>query len=687
MISIKDVTKKFYDKSGTITILDNVSIDFPDTGFVAVCGKSGCGKTTLLKMIAGKINDYDGKILYNGLDVTSLSKIKQSEFYANNIFYLKYNENFFNKLTIKKAISFYLNQSQEELMYSYINKFSLNQLLHKKIGNISSGELQKISLCFALAKRAKITILDEPICNIDAKSINIFLDEIKKLSNEVLVIYVSHFERDITSYYDKKIRIYNGNINEEIINSSNTLCKETNASNKFNLYNAFTCEKIKPQSVYAVFRLIILIFLSINIMIQSFSKIDYSDVYIRTLNKMSVNLFDSSISLNENLEDYHCIKKHKLYFDNGNNNYLFLPFSLISETNGTEATIFLDNLGIADDYSFYGFDGTMEENDIIISDLIADYMNLSVGSTINGPRYFINAKSVKDTYTIKWIYKTDYYSEGGKPTYSNINNYDYKYRIVFISQKKLDSFTNLCKTSSIGIPLDSSLYLSMWRTEFDSVRNLPTLNEKEFYASYKYLMDYLDFDINDIFNRVGEYFEVKFSYKGKTIVETLKYMGHIDDNNYKIAVSDTLYNELYNEFYSENIELFDNYTTINSINTKADDFKDFAVKYLRNKEAIEFANKSIVSENFAKKFTTKSIIENNIIYLYFFGIIFILISILNIIKIEKYSYVMLKEKNYNIINALITNTIIKLFIWLFLSIILVLINLYSKEILINILLN
>ena len=193
MLTIKNVTKRFYDKSGTVTILDDVTFDLPSTGFIALCGKSGCGKTTLLKMIAGDINDFEGKILYDGEDVLNYSFSKRDNFYSNNIFYLKYTDNFFGKLTVKESISFYLNKKEQSMMYDYINKFSLNSLLNKKISNISSGELQKVSLCFALAKRAKITILDENIKktqNSKWKKENIMLK--KRLKNRNLSYYYDY---------------------------------------------------------------------------------------------------------------------------------------------------------------------------------------------------------------------------------------------------------------------------------------------------------------------------------------------------------------------------------------------------------------------------------------------------------------------------------------------------------------
>lgn len=241
MLELKNVSKFFDDKSGRINILDNVSLTLPDTGFIALCGKSGCGKTTLLKMITGIINDYQGEILYDGENIKGKSKIIKDNFYTKNIFYLKYNDNFFANMKVKEIIRFYLNKDEIGSINYFINKFNLKSLLNKHIKSLSSGELQKISLSIALAKKAPITILDEPICNMDVSSIEGFMNEIKKLSKLSLVIYVSHFERDMEDIYDIKLRMFDGKFNIENKNDIFNIKKNSNIENKFNIKKSVIC--------------------------------------------------------------------------------------------------------------------------------------------------------------------------------------------------------------------------------------------------------------------------------------------------------------------------------------------------------------------------------------------------------------------------------------------------------------
>lgn len=282
------------------------------------------------------------------------------------------------------------------------------------------------------------------------------------------------------------------------------------------------------------------------------------------------------------------------------------------------------------------------------------------------------------------IYKTDFYSDLGNPNSDNINQYDYKYKIAFISQKKFDYFEDLCTNGSLGLPLDSDKTISKWKPEFDNNTSnpKPNLNDDEFYAGIAYLYN-LGYDIDFAFDGIGETVEVVFAYNGKKITKNLKYMGIIDDYNNRVAVSDNVFNEIIEEF--SYADIFQNYKYFNTINFKEHDFENFCKEYLTWEDAISFANKSVINQNFAKKSTSSAIIKNNIIYLYFFGFIFLLVSVINIIKIEKYSFVMLKEKNYNVKNAIFTNNMIKIFVWLFITLTLYFLNSYAKELLIKIL--
>lgn len=174
MIELKNISKSYTSLNGKNIILSDVSIILPNNGFIALCGKSGCGKTTLLNMIFGKDNDYDGDILYDDVNLKKINKIEAKKFINSNIFYLKSRDNFVENIKVSEAIYIYLSKDERNKALDLINQFKLEGLLDKKIKKLSSGELQKISIIISVCKKAKITLLDEPICHIDEASVENF---------------------------------------------------------------------------------------------------------------------------------------------------------------------------------------------------------------------------------------------------------------------------------------------------------------------------------------------------------------------------------------------------------------------------------------------------------------------------------------------------------------------------------
>lgn len=660
MITLSHINKSFDDKSGKITILDDVSFTLPNNGFVSLCGKSGCGKTTLLKMIAGKIKNFDGTILYDNVNV--LKEKNKDKFFAKNVFYLKYNDNFFLSLKVKQAIKFYLNKKEIDRANNYIKKFSLEALENKKISNLSSGELQKISLCFALAKKAKITILDEPICNIDSASIDMFLKEIKILSKESLVIYVSHFERDIANYYDIKMRLHDGKIFFEFSNEKSTYITNNteDATKRFSFLSSFYLETIKPKGVYLFFRCILIILIMFQITLTLTNKISISYIYFTTLKEMSLNVIDEDKST---YDSYNCVIPKKLYSEkNPVGNYLHLPLVLQNEDG---RTLNVKYFAKASDFYFSGLKEPLKENEIIISDIFADTLKLSTGSIAYGPSNDIYKNAYgRLEYKIKHIYSTNFY--GNYESLNDVSVNEYKYETIFMSDKLFDYFEESCLNGVNGIYLNGESRLVTWKKEYDETINRDTLSDNEFYADYSFLESY-GFDLNSMFNSIGNKVELSFNYKNKTIKKELIYKGYINYTN-TIALSDNLYKELIEYFDIKKNEIFD-YVLKNTIDIKALDFKKYCNKELISHSSITFTNSSIINDKQTIIETQVSMLKDNSIYLYFFGILFVLIGTFSILKNEYKSYVMLREKNFTIKNAIITNILIKIIFWIIIAII------------------
>lgn len=667
MIKLVNVSKSFNDKSGVVKILDDVTLNLPDIGFVAICGKSGCGKTTLLKMLTGLITDYEGKILFDDINVNKLSKNKRSKFYSENVFYLKYNDNFFKTLKVKTAFDVYLNKKEKEKANELVSKFELHDLLNKRIKHLSSGELQKISLCISLSKQAKITILDEPICNMDNKSMMGFMDQICELSKKSLVIYVSHFEKDIDNRYDIKLRMYDGKFTieheKEMVNKQDN---SNNVSNHFNLKRSLFCELVKPVPFYCLFRAIIVLMIVLSLYIAGLKNVSVSNVYNKSINQMSLNVVEIS---DESISNS-ALKETKMYKAPSNSrittSYIY-PLSI-------KNLQMISGFGKASDYYISGFNEKLSEKEIIISDFLAYECNISIGDQVSFEQildvsnYGTTSFSKYIYYTVKYIYKTDYAIEISSGIEENdLPDWD---KYIFFSDIDMDKMKDAAFLGFAGAYLDNGTYLASWKDEYANIKffndyDMPTLNDDEFFAN-RVALDYLGLseieeDWDTYMGGSDKYYDITFTFKGKSITKSLKYRKNIYPQC-QVMVSSKTFNEIVDSLGITR----DN--ALNFKNVKTIDFNDSNYHNIFNSikdyDSVKFSNDSIIGQYRSKISSLVSFMETNSIYMYLFLSIFLILAFYEISKNEIRVYKMLREKNYNVISTICTTSFIKIVTWI-----------------------
>jgi len=164
-IQIKEVTKKF----DTIAAVDTVDLNIRKGEIFALLGASGCGKTTLLRLLAGFEIPTDGQITIDGQDMQSIQPYNRPV----NMMFQSYA--LFPHMTVAKNIAFGLKQDRiskreikkrvEELLELVHMKTFFNRYPHQ----LSGGQRQRVALARSLAKRPKLLLLDEPMAALDKK--------------------------------------------------------------------------------------------------------------------------------------------------------------------------------------------------------------------------------------------------------------------------------------------------------------------------------------------------------------------------------------------------------------------------------------------------------------------------------------------------------------------------------------
>ena len=198
MIKLVNVTKCFSDGSNVRYIFKNCNFEFKKGSTTAIVGRSGLGKTTLVKLILGITSLNEGDILVCGssiLDMKNLRKVRR-----RNIGCVFQNFNLISGFTVKENILLprYFFENGENNINEICNTLGLSkEILSKSIDKISGGEKQRVALARALINNPEILIADEPTGNLDAANEQNIIELLKRINEElgITIITVTHSDK------------------------------------------------------------------------------------------------------------------------------------------------------------------------------------------------------------------------------------------------------------------------------------------------------------------------------------------------------------------------------------------------------------------------------------------------------------------------------------------------------------
>jgi putrescine transport system ATP-binding protein len=165
LVRIEGVTKRF----GDVTAVNAVSLDIVKGELFAILGSSGCGKTTLLRMLAGFEQPTEGRILIDGADMTDVPPYERPV----NLMFQSYA--LFPHMTVEQNVAYGLKKEGlpapqiRERVAEMLALVRLGPLQARKPDKLSGGEKQRVALARSLVKRPKLLLLDEPLAALDKK--------------------------------------------------------------------------------------------------------------------------------------------------------------------------------------------------------------------------------------------------------------------------------------------------------------------------------------------------------------------------------------------------------------------------------------------------------------------------------------------------------------------------------------
>ncbi|HVP82413.1 MAG TPA: ABC transporter ATP-binding protein, partial [Nitrososphaeraceae archaeon] len=172
-------------------VLENVNVQILDGEFVTIIGKSGCGKTTLLNIIAGFENSFGGEILLDGQPIRNISPDRVMLFQESALFpWLTAFQNIDVALKMAKIPK----DQREQIIKYYLKIVDLTDYSHSYIHQLSGGMKQRVSLARALALNPKILLMDEPFAALDISIKNSLYKELLELHRKTrkTILFVTH---------------------------------------------------------------------------------------------------------------------------------------------------------------------------------------------------------------------------------------------------------------------------------------------------------------------------------------------------------------------------------------------------------------------------------------------------------------------------------------------------------------
>ncbi len=199
-ISIQNLTKRYGDAGQGLTVIENVSFEFPAQGAIAVVGRSGVGKSTLLQLIGGLDRPSEGKVFYGASDLAQMTNDELTLFRGAHIGFVFQFHHLLPEFSALEnvAMPLFIRGVEEDEALGRAEKVltmvGLNSRLSHRPGALSGGEQQRVAIARAVVGEPSVILADEPTGNLDPVTSQEVQDLIVSINQELknILIVVTH---------------------------------------------------------------------------------------------------------------------------------------------------------------------------------------------------------------------------------------------------------------------------------------------------------------------------------------------------------------------------------------------------------------------------------------------------------------------------------------------------------------
>ena len=193
MLQLQHIRKSYTTGDFTQVALNDISVAFRDSEFVAILGPSGSGKTTLLNIVGG-LDHYDsGDLIIDGISTKEYKDRDWDTFRNNRVGFVFQSYNLIPHQTILANVELALTKEErQERAKKALEEVGLGEHINKKPSQLSGGQMQRVAIARALINDPEILLADEPTGALDSKTSVQIMDLLTQIAKDRLVVMVTH---------------------------------------------------------------------------------------------------------------------------------------------------------------------------------------------------------------------------------------------------------------------------------------------------------------------------------------------------------------------------------------------------------------------------------------------------------------------------------------------------------------
>ena len=218
IITVDNINKTYKNGSLELQVLKNISFKVDKGEFLAIMGSSGSGKSTMMNILGCLDNQYEGRYILDGIDISKSTENELSEIRNKKIGFIFQSFNLLPRLTALENVELPLvyssipKEERHKRANELLEMVGLKERTHHRPNELSGGQRQRVAIARALVNNPSIILADEPTGNLDSKSEAEIIEILQKLNKMGKTIVIVTHEPNIGEIAERKIIFKDGEI-------------------------------------------------------------------------------------------------------------------------------------------------------------------------------------------------------------------------------------------------------------------------------------------------------------------------------------------------------------------------------------------------------------------------------------------------------------------------------------------